>query len=325
MIGQDVMTAKKLLTIVVPCYNEQESIRLFYDEIKKISNIGEMNEIEIDVLFVDDGSKDNTLSIMKEMAADNYNVKYISLSRNFGKEAAIYAGLKHATGDYCALMDADLQDPPFLLEEMYLLIKNEGYDCVATKRISRKGEPIVRSFFAKKFYKIINSISKTEIVDGARDYRIMTRQVVEAILSMKEYNRFSKGLFSWVGFNVKWISYENVERIAGKTKWSFFSLFAYSLDGILAFSTIPLAIASVLGILISFTAFLAIIVIAIRTIFFGDPVSGWPSLVTIIAFIGGLQLLCLGIVGQYLAKTYLETKHRPIYIISESNLHNGLK
>lgn len=314
------MHNKKTVTIIVPCYNEQESIRLFYNRIKEVSNIGALQEVNINVLFVNDGSSDSTLTIIKEMASKYNNVSFISFSRNFGKESAIYAGLEKSQGDYIALMDADMQDPPSLLEEMYLSIKNEGYDCVATKRVSRKGEPLLRTYFTKKFYKIINLISKTEIVDGVRDFRLMTRQMVEAILSLKEYNRFSKGLFSWVGFKVKWLAYENIERVAGKTKWSFWSLFLYSIDGILAFSVVPLALASLLGVLISFISLLGITAIAVRTIFFGNTVSGWLSLAIIISFIGGLQLLCLGVIGQYLSKAYLETKHRPIYIIKESNL-----
>ncbi len=311
---------QKTLTIIVPCYNEEESIRLLYDEIMKVCATDTFKDIYTNILFVNDGSTDNTLSTILKMSLEYKNVNYISFSRNFGKESSIYAGLVHSKGDYIALMDADLQDPPGLLEQMYLSIINEGYDCVATKRISRKGEPLIRSFFANIFYKLINSMSKTEIVNGARDYRLMTRQMVDAILSLKEYNRFSKGLLGWVGFNVKWLAYENIERIAGKTKWSFWGLFAYSIEGILAFSVVPLAISSILGILLSFFSFLGIIFIVVRTLIFGDPVSGWPSLATIVCFIGGLQLLGLGIIGQYLSKTYLETKNRPIYIIKESNL-----
>ena len=316
------MILQKSLTIVVPCYNEQESLQLLIDEIRKVSETDVFKEININILFVNDGSNDNTLSILKQMALENDNISYISFSRNFGKEAAIFAGLEKSEGEYIALMDADLQDPPIMLTEMYLSIINEGYDCVAARRISRKGEPIIRSYFAKKFYIIANSISKTEIVDGARDFRLMTRQMLDAILSLKEYNRFSKGLFSWVGFKVKWLSYENIERTVGQTKWSFWSLFLYSIDGIIAFSVVPLALSSILGVLISFFSLLGIIAIVFKTIIFGDPVSGWPSLVTIMSFIGGLQLLCLGIIGQYLSKTYLETKNRPIYIIKESSLKN---
>ncbi len=314
------MQSTQSLTIVIPCFNEQETIRLLHDNISELSHAAPFSEVAIDVLFVNDGSTDRTLGIMKEIAAAHDNVRFISFSRNFGKEAAIYAGLERSRGDFVAVMDADMQDTPGLLAEMYLSIKNEGYDCVATKRCSRTGEPRLRSYFANKFYTIINSISKTEIVPGARDYRLMTRQMVDAIVSLKEYNRFSKGLFSWVGFNVKWLAYENVARAAGRSKWSFWSLFVYSIDGIIGYSAVPLAISSLLGVLISFMSLLAIIAIAVRTIFFGDPVAGWPSLATIVSFIGGLQLLCLGIIGQYLAKTYLETKNRPIYIIKESNL-----
>lgn len=313
----------KTLAIIVPCYNEQESIRFFYGEINKVSEFFALQKLNIEVMFVDDGSTDNTLNIIKEMASKHDNITYISFSRNFGKESAIYAGLENSKGHYVALIDADLQDPLNLLEEMYLSIKNEGYDCVAAKRVSRKGEPIIRSFFAKYFYKIINTISKIEIVDGARDFRLMKRQMVDAILSLKEYNRFSKGLFNWVGFKVKWLPYENVKRFAGQTKWSFRSLFLYSIDGILAFSVAPLALSSLLGVFISFLSLLGIITIIFRTILLGDPVAGWPSLVSIISFIGGLQLLCLGIIGQYLSKTYLETKNRPIYIIKESDLNKG--
>ena len=308
----------KTLTIVVPCYNEEESIGLFYDEILKISKVDTFKELSIQVIFVNDGSTDNTLKVLKNLGSSFENVSYISFSRNFGKEAAIYAGFENSKGDFIALMDADLQDPPAMLEEMYLLIKNEEYDCVATKRISRKGEPIIRSYFAKIFYKIMNSISKTEIVEGARDFRLMTRQMAESILSLGEYNRFSKGIFSWVGYKVKWLSYENIERVSGTTKWSFWSLFLYSMDGILAFSVVPLAISSILGVIISIISLLGIIIVVVRTLVFGDPVSGWPSLAVIVSFIGGLHLLCLGIIGQYLSKTYLETKKRPIYIIKES-------
>jgi glucosyltransferase len=312
------MDEKRSLVIVVPCYNEQESIAIFYEEISKQTKTGVLQELNTSILFVNDGSTDNTLEIIKALSIKHKNVNYISFSRNFGKESAIYAGLEYFKGDYCALMDADLQDPPTLLHEMYLAIKNENFDCVATKRISRKGEPFFRSYFARKFYKIINKISKTEIVDGARDFRLMTKQMVDAIISLKEYHRFSKGIFSWVGFDVKWLSYENIERAQGKTKWSFYSLFLYSIDGILAFSVAPLAFVSIIGVVISLLSFLAILAILIRSFFFSDPVAGWPSLATIISFIGGLQLFCLGIIGQYLSKTYFETKRRPVYIIKES-------
>lgn len=314
------MEEKLRMTIVVPCFNEQESIRLFHDEVERTFSSGPLSELDHNILFVNDGSSDDTLLIIKQLARNSDNIEYVSLSRNFGKEAAIFAGLENSTGDFVALMDADLQDPPNLLEKMFLTIVNEGFDCVATKRSSRKGEPLIRSWFAMFFYKIINSISKINLVDGARDFRLMTRQMVDSIVSLREYNRFSKGLFSWVGFNVKWIEYENIERIAGKTKWSFWGLFLYSVDGIIAFSAVPLALSSFLGVLISFFSLLGIIFIVVKTVIFGDPVTGWPSLVTIVSFIGGLQLLCLGIIGQYLAKTYMETKDRPIYILKETSL-----
>ena len=304
------------ISIIVPCYNEQESLPLFYEEITKIAK--EMKKVEFEFLFVNDGSKDATLEIARELAAKDKRVRYISFSRNFGKEAAMYAGLENVTGDYVAVMDADLQDPPKLLIEMYRLIKEEHYDCVGTRRVTRKGEPPIRSFFARCFYKIINKMSKEEMVDGARDYRLMTRQMVDSILSMKEYNRYSKGLFSFVGFETKWLEYENVERVAGETKWSFWKLLLYALDGIIAFSTAPLSIAVVIGILFCAISFIAILVIIIKTLCFGDPVGGWPSMVCIMFFVSGIQLFCIGIIGAYLSKTYLETKHRPIYIVKET-------
>ena len=307
------------ISVIVPCFNEEDSLPFFYEEINKVSN--EMNEVSFEFLFVDDGSKDRTLSILKEYAFKDERVKYISFSRNFGKEAAIYAGLKNSCGDYVVIMDADLQDPPSLLPEMYQAVSEEGYDSAATRRVSRKGEPPVRSFFARLFYKIMNRISDADIMDGARDYRLMNRKMVDAILSMCEYNRFSKGIFGWIGFDTKWIEYENVERVAGETKWSFWKLFKYSIEGITAFSIEPLQIASVFGVLFSFIALIMIIVIIVRTLIFGDPTSGWPSLVCIIMLIGGIQLLCIGILGQYLAKTYLETKNRPIYISKDTNIN----
>ncbi len=317
------MEMRKRLTIIVPCYNEQESIRLFYDETIRVLQTGRMTDLEIDFLFINDGSQDESLKIMKDLAAEHSNVHYLSFSRNFGKESAMYAGLERSAGDYVALMDVDLQDPPRLLEQMYAAIIGEGYDCVATRRMTRKGEPLLRSGFARLFYIIINLLSKTEIVGGARDFRFMTRQVVDAILSLKEYNRFSKGICEWIGFREKWLAYENVGRVAGKTKWSFMSLFIYSLDGILAFSVAPLALSSLLGVFLSVLSLLVIIAIITRTLLFGDPVSGWPSLASIVCFIGGLQLLCLGIIGQYLSKIYLETKRHPIYIVKETNLSKG--
>ncbi len=304
------------ITLVVPCYNEEEALPLFYQEVNKI--IKQFEKVDFEFLFIDDGSKDKTLEILRDLSIKDKRVRYISFSRNFGKEAGLYAGLLNATGDYVAVMDVDLQDPPHLLLEMYDLIVNEGYDCVATRRVTRVGEPPIRSFFASLFYKLINKISKTEFVDGARDFRLMTRQMVDAILTLTEYNRFSKGIFGWVGFKTKWIEYENIKRVAGTTKWSFWKLFIYSIEGIVAFSTIPLSIASIMGILFCLVAFLMIIVIIIKTLIFGDPTSGWPSLVCIIFLVSGVQLFCLGIIGQYLSKTYLETKKRPIYITKET-------
>ena len=307
---------KELLTVVVPCYNEQESISYFYEEIIKIA--AQMKNVNFEFLFVNDGSKDQTLKMIKDFSQKDKRIRYISFSRNFGKEAAMYAGLEYAKGDYVTIMDADLQDPPALLIEMYNTIINEGYDMVGTRRVTRKGEPPIRSFFARCFYKLINRMSKVEMVDGARDYRLMKRQVVDAILSLKEYNRYSKGLFSFVGFDTKWIEYENVKRVAGETKWSFWKLFLYALDGITAFSTVPLILAGIIGIVFCLISFVAIIAIIIKTLTVGDPTVGWPSLVCIIFFVSGVQLFCIGIMGQYLSKAYLETKHRPIYIIKET-------
>ncbi|MDP4089335.1 MAG: glycosyltransferase family 2 protein [Bacillota bacterium] len=307
-----------LLTVVVPCYNEQEAMPIFYNEIIKVSD--KMKDlVDFEIIFVDDGSKDGTIRVARHMNSIDSRVKYISFSRNFGKEAAMYAGLEKAHGDYVAIMDVDLQDPPELLLDMYQYITNEGYDCVATRRITRKGEPPIRSFFSRRFYSLINRISKTEIVDGARDYRLMTRQMAQSILSLKEYNRFSKGIFSWVGFNTKWLEYENVKRVAGETKWSFWKLLLYSLDGIVAFSTTPLAIASLMGILLCVIAFIFICIIVSKTLIWGDPVAGYPSMICAIIFIGGIQLFCMGILGQYVSKTYLETKNRPIYILKEED------
>lgn len=308
------------ISLVVPCYNEQEALPYFLQEVRQVaSDMADTWDVEFEMLFINDGSKDRTIDILREAALVDKRVRYISFSRNFGKEAAMYAGLKNATGDYVAIMDADMQDPPALLPEMYEALQSDEYDSVATRRVDRKGEPPVRSFFARCFYKIINRISDADIVDGARDFRLMKRQMVDAILSMSEYNRFSKGIFGWVGFRTKWLPYENVERVAGETKWSFWKLFKYSLQGIIAFSTAPLAISSVLGVILCFVAFLMIVVIVVKTLAFGDPVGGWPSLACITLFLGGIQLLCIGILGQYLAKTYLETKHRPIYIVAETS------
>ena len=311
------------ISVIVPCFNEEASLPFYKEEILKVMH--QMPSEEFELLFINDGSKDTTLPLLKQYAAEDTRFKYVSFSRNFGKEAAIYAGLQYSTGDYVCIMDADLQDPPSLLPEMYDIVKNQGYDSVATRRVSRKGEPAIRSFFARMFYKIINRISDADIVDGARDYRLMNRAMVDAIVSMSEYNRFSKGIFGWVGFNTKWLEYENVERMAGETKWSFWKLFKYSIEGMTAFSVLPLQIASVFGVLFSTIAFIMIIVIIIRTLIFGDPTSGWPSMVCIVMMIGGIQLLCIGILGQYLSKTYLETKHRPIYIEKETNIPSEKK
>ena len=308
----------KKISIIVPCYNEQEAIPFFYKEINKISK---QMKNDFEFIFVTDGSKDNTIEVIKKYTKKDKRVKYINFSRNFGKEAAMYAGLENSTGDYVAIMDADLQDPPSLLPEMLeFLQKNEEYDCIGTRRVTRKGEPPIRSFFARMFYKIINKISKTEMVDGARDYRLMSRQMVNSILELKEYNRYSKGLFQFVGYKTKWLEYENIERVAGVTKWSFWKLFIYALEGIIAFSTAPLAISSIAGIIFCIISFIMILFIIIKTLIYGDPTSGWPSLVCIIFFVSGIQLFCLGIMGQYLSKTYLETKKRPIYIVKDSNI-----
>ena len=309
---------RKLLSVIVSCYNEEETIPIFYKEICKVSK--EMKYIDFEFIFINDGSRDNTLNVIKDLNKKDKRVKYLSFSRNFGKEAAMYAGLVSSRGDYITLMDADLQDPPSLLEKMYKLITEEGFDCVGTRRVTRRGEPRIRSFFARMFYKLINKMSNVELVDGARDYRLMTRQMVDAILSLKEYKRFSKGLFSFVGFKTKWLEYENIERVAGETKWNFWKLFIYAVDGITSFSTVPLVISAVVGFIFCFLSFIMILVIIIRTLVFGDPVSGWPSLVCIIFMVSGIQLFCLGIMGQYLANTYLETKNRPIYIVKESNI-----
>lgn len=308
---------KDKISVIVPCYNEELSLDYFYDEIDKISK--QMKKLDFEFLFINDGSKDNTLGKIKELSKKDKRVVYISFSRNFGKEAAMMAGLEHAKGDYITLMDADLQDPPELLEEMYRLIKEENYDCVATRRVTRKGEPVIRSFCARQFYKIINQMSDIEMVDGARDYRLMTRQVADSIISMKEYNRYSKGIFSFVGFETKWLEYENIERVAGETKWSFWKLFKYALEGITAFSTVPLLMSAILGFLFCLLSFVMIFVIIFKTLIFGDHVSGWPSLVCIIFLLSGIQLFSIGVIGQYLSKTYLESKRRPIYIIKETN------
>ncbi len=306
------------ITLVVPCYNEEATLQPFYDEITRVA--GMMSDVTLNVLFVDDGSADNTLNEMKRLAALDSHIQYISFSRNFGKEAAIYAGLQQAKGDYVTIMDVDLQDPPALLPEMYKAIVDEGFDSVATRRVDRKGEPPIRSFCARQFYKLMNKISQIDLVDGARDYRLMNRKFVNALLAIEEYNRFSKGIFGWVGFKTKWIEFENVERVAGETKWSFWKLFKYSLEGIVAFSTTPLDIASIAGIVSCVIALCMVVFVVLRRLIFGDPVAGWASIVSVILFLGGIQLLCMGILGQYLAKTYLETKKRPIYIVAETNI-----
>ena len=309
----------KKISIIVPCYNEEQAIPFFYDEITKI--VEEMKN-NFEFIFINDGSKDKTIEVIKQYSKKDKRVKYIHFSRNFGKEAAMLAGLKLSAGDYVAIMDADLQDPPSLLPQMLNILEdpNNDYDCVGTRRVTRKGEPPIRSLFARMFYKIINKMSKIEMVDGARDYRLMSRQMVDSILELGEYNRYSKGLFQFVGYNTKWLEYENVERVAGETKWSFWKLFLYAIEGIVAFSTAPLAISSIAGILFCIISFIMIIIIIAKTIIFGDPTAGWPSLVCIIFFVSGIQLFCLGIIGQYLSKTYLETKKRPIYIIKETNI-----
>ncbi len=311
-----------IVSLVVPCYNEEKALPFFYKEIYKIA--AQMQSFQFELIFVDDGSKDRTLEICKELKLLDERVHYLSFSRNFGKEAALYAGLKAATGNYIAVMDADLQDPPELLKDMLSILQNEEQiDCVATRRTTRRGEPPIRSFFAKSFYKLINKISKAEIMDGARDFRMMTRQVVDAVLSMGEYNRFSKGIFGWIGFRTKWLDYVNVERVAGETKWSFWKLFLYAIDGIIAFSTMPLVIASLSGILFCITAILMAVYFAVKTVLYGDPVAGFPTLICLILLIGGIQLFCIGILGQYLSKTYLEAKKRPIYIVKETDRMEG--
>ena len=306
-----------LISIIVPCFNEEKSLRLFHEAVKKTEE--SMPDCRFELLLVNDGSKDKTLEVMRELAAEDSTVKYFSFSRNFGKEAAMYAGFCHVQGDYAAVMDADLQDPPDLLPEMYRLIKSGEYDSVAARRVNREGEPPIRSWFARRFYGLINRISDADIVDGARDFRLMKREMVDAILAMSETKRFSKGIFGWIGFRTYWMPYKNVERVAGETKWNFWSLFNYAIDGIVNFSHVPLDIASWFGLLMTFVSFLAILFIVVRRLLFGDPVAGWASTVCIITFIGGIQLLCLGIIGKYLATVYLEVKNRPHYIISESN------
>lgn len=307
----------KSMTLIVPCYNEEASLPIFYEAVCKVA--GRLEHCDVTLLLINDGSKDRTLSIMRELAEKDSRVRYISFSRNFGKEAAMYAGFCNAKGDYVAVMDADMQDPPSLLPQMLEILETQEYDSVATRRVTREGEPPIRSFFARMFYRIINRISDADIVDGARDFRLMKREMVDAIVSMCEYNRFSKGIFGWIGFRTKWLPYKNVERVAGETKWSFWGLLKYSIDGIVNFSQAPLSFASLMGLLLTIASFCAIVFIVVRRLLFGDPVAGWASTACIILFMGGLQLLCMGIMGQYLAKTYLEVKHRPHYIIAETN------
>ena len=303
------------ISIIVPCYNEEDVLKIFYN---KITEVSKTIDADFEYIFVDDGSKDKTLEILKEYSKKDNRVRFISFSRNFGKESAMYAGLKEATGDYVAIMDADLQDPPDLLKEMYETLLTKEFDCVATKRKTRKGEPILRSFFSRMFYSIINKMTSTEIVNGARDYRLMSRKMVDSILEVTEYNRFSKGIFSWVGFKTKWIAYDNIERAAGKTKWNFWKLFKYSIEGITAFTTTPLVMSAVIGIIFCIIAFIMILFVIFKTLMYGDPVSGWPSTICIILFVSGIQLFCLGIMGEYLAKEYMEVKNRPIYIVKET-------
>lgn len=309
---------KKMLSIVVPCYNEQDTINPYITRMMDIEKL--LPNLTFEYWFVNDGSKDNTLEVLKKETASSNKYNYLSFSRNFGKESALYAGLEHARGDYITVMDVDLQDPPELLPKMVELIEQGEHDCIGTRRVTRAGEPKIRSFFAKQFYKIINKISDVEIVDGARDYRLMSRQMVDAILELKEYNRFSKGIFSWVGFDTHYLEFENIERVEGETSWSFWDLLQYSIDGIISFSEFPLKLSTILGFMSFIASIIALIFIVIRALIFGDPTSGWPSLVCIILALGGLQLLCLGVVGQYLGKTFLETKRRPIYIIKDQKI-----
>lgn len=315
--------SKWKVSIVVPMYNEQESLEILYQELNRVTDT--IKDYEFEYLFVNDGSKDNTLQEIQRLATADDRVRYVSFSRNFGKEAALYAGLSNADGDYIATMDADLQDPPSLLPQMLAVIESQDCDNVATRRVNRKGEPPIRSFFARCFYKLMRRLSNIDIADGARDYRLMSRAMVDSILSVSEYNRFSKGIFAWVGYETRWLEFENVERSAGETKWSFWKLVRYSIDGIINFSNTPLQISSYLGMILTIVSFIAIIVEVIRALVFGDPVAGWPSLVCIITFIGGIELFCMGIMGQYIAKTYMEVKHRPHYIVKESNCKNTKK
>lgn len=308
-----------MISLIVPCYNEQEALPVFYEEVTKVAS--KLSQ-DYEIIFIDDGSKDGTLSKLKLLATKDSHITYISFSRNFGKESAMYAGFCNARGNYVAVMDADMQDPPALLPEMLDILESGEYDSVATRRVSRNGEPPIRSWFARKFYQIINKISDADIVDGARDFRLMKRDMVDAIISMTEYNRFSKGIFGWIGFRTYWLPYENVERVAGETKWNFWKLFKYAIDGIINFSQVPLNIASWFGIIMTFMSFVMLIVIIVRKLIYGDPVEGWASTICVIIFIGGIQLFCTGIMGQYMAKIYMESKKRPHYIIAETNHEN---
>ena len=309
-----------MISVVVPCYNEEAALPRFLDALRQTaSDLFAEFGCDTELLFVDDGSRDGTLSVLRDAARNETAIRYLSFSRNFGKEAAMYAGLQRARGDYVAIMDADLQHPPSMLREMVSVLRTGEYDCAAARRVSRTGEPPLRSFFSRRFYRLMNRISDTEVVEGACDFRMMTRRVVEAILSLREYNRFSKGIFSWVGFRTKWLPFENQERVAGETKWSFWGLFVYAIQGIVGFSTVPLVFVALLGVLLCAGAFLMVLYIIIKTLLFGDPVGGWPSMACMVMFLGGVQLFCMGILGEYLAKTYLEVKQRPIYVLSETS------
>ena len=314
---------KGTVTLIVPCYNEEESLPIFYHAVCDVAQT--LPDYQMTFLLINDGSKDNTLQIMRDLAAKDERVKYLSFSRNFGKEAAMYAGFCNAEGDYVAVMDADMQDPPSLLPQMIEILEKEGYDSVATRRVTRDGEPPIRSFFARMFYKLINRISEADIVDGARDFRLMKREMVKAIVSMCEYNRFSKGIFGWIGFKTYWLSYDNIERVAGETKWNFWKLTKYAIDGIINFSQAPLSAVSWFGVLMTIVSFLMLVVVVGRKLIYGDPVAGWASTICVIIFIGGLQLFCLGVIGHYIAKMYLETKQRPHFIISETNDEDAVK
>lgn len=310
-----------LISLIIPCYNEEQALPCFWKETTAVTDT--MTDVDFEFIFVNDGSSDRTLEVLRELAGQDSRVKYLSFSRNFGKEAAMYAGFTHARGDYTAVMDADLQDPPALLPQLLKAVREEGYDSAATRRVTRQGEPPIRSFFARMFYKIINRMSDVDIVDGARDFRLMNRKFLNALLALKERNRFSKGLFGWVGFKTKWIAFENVERVAGETKWSFWKLFKYSIEGLVAFTTTPLVMASFFGLLFCAISLGATVFFFLRKLLFGDPVTGWASTVCIITFLGGIQLFFLGVFGQYMAKAYLEVKNRPLFLVAESNIEKG--